>query len=318
MHESDSIIGLIMAGGLGERMRRSGQKVPKPMVPVLGAPLIERNLLALLRAGIRETAVVVAADGPVAAGVTAWARRRGSVLAEAGGGRLRLIVEPQPMGNAGAMTLLRPGGAHVLLVFADNLTALDLRSLADEHLAGQADLTLAVHEETFRIPYGVAEVAGGRIKNYHEKPDLTFLIGSGVAIAGPGAVAAFESRRPPAGVTDLVRVAVDAHLVVLPKPHRAAWIDVNDVEAQARATEMVLADPEAFERCWPTATPETVVPGSGLVLVRIDDIDAAGRPCRLLVPTSVNLGSLPRGLPAAARVRAWVQAHAGGAALGPH
>ena len=54
-----STLALVMAGGTGERMLASGSRVPKPLVPVLGVPLLERNLWALIRHGIRQIAVLV-------------------------------------------------------------------------------------------------------------------------------------------------------------------------------------------------------------------------------------------------------------------
>ena len=79
-----------MAGGAGERMRRSGEDVPKPMVAVLGIPLVEWNVTALLRAGITDVALVVAASGDAADQVTAWRRLVApSWLGRAAAGRRR-------------------------------------------------------------------------------------------------------------------------------------------------------------------------------------------------------------------------------------
>ena len=55
------VVALIMAGGRGERMRLSGVDLAKPLVPVLGTTLLERNLRALHRHGFEQVVVSVAA-----------------------------------------------------------------------------------------------------------------------------------------------------------------------------------------------------------------------------------------------------------------
>lgn len=241
------LVGVIMAGGAGERMRRSGEPVPKPMVQVAGRPLVEHNLRALLKAGVRDVAVVVGASGEAAELVSAWAAVTGRDLVVSVGGRLELVVEAAPMGNAGALTLVGRSGVTLLLVFADNLTSLDLAHVAIAHSETAADLTLAVHDETFVLPYGVVDQVDGVVIGYREKPGVPVTVGSGIALVGPAAVAAMSAGTMPAGVIDLVLRSVDAGLLVLSYPHRAAWVDVNDAASRERAEVLVRADPDTFE-----------------------------------------------------------------------
>jgi NDP-sugar pyrophosphorylase family protein len=304
------VVGVIMAGGTGERMRRSGESVPKPMVTVLGCPLVERNLFALLRAGVTEVVVVVSATGVAAELVTEWANGRGRLLAGAVGGRLDVVVESSPMGNAGALTLVGPPGSTLVLVFADNLTSLDLAGLVSAHVVASVDLTLAVHDETFRLPYGVVEQDDGVVTGYREKPSLPVTVGSGIAVVGPRALAALAGGSLPAGMVDLVQGVVDAGLAVRAIAHHAVWVDVNDAETRKRAEALVRADPDAFELCWPDSVVRTVLRGSSEVRVRIDDVDAAGRPCRIELPEKPGVDALDAidalEARADARVHAWL------------
>ena len=241
------LVGVIMAGGAGERMRRSGEPVPKPMVQVAGRPLVEYNLLALLKAGVRDVAVVVGVSGEAAELVSAWVAVEGRDLVAGVGGRLELVVEAAPMGNAGALTLVGRPGATLLLVFADNLTSLDLAELVTAHSETSADLTLAIHEETFVLPYGVVDQVDGVVVGYCEKPRVPVTVGSGIAVVGLAAVGAMSAGMMPAGVIDLVLRSVGAGLRVLSYPHSAAWVDVNDAASRERADLLVRADPDAFK-----------------------------------------------------------------------
>src|SRR4051812_28872012 len=118
-----------MAGGRGERMRASGVALPKPLVLVHGTPLVEHNLLQLLRHGFDD--VVVSVPGPGGA-VGGYADGRLTELASEAGARLRVLAETTPLGNIGCAGLL-DGEGDVLVVYADNLTSLDLRDVVRHH-----------------------------------------------------------------------------------------------------------------------------------------------------------------------------------------
>ena len=58
LKEKDEIA-ILMAAGLGTRMRPLTEQIPKPLVPVMGTPLIETVICALERRGIKRIYVVV-------------------------------------------------------------------------------------------------------------------------------------------------------------------------------------------------------------------------------------------------------------------
>jgi len=230
-----STVALVMAGGMGERMRRTLGPIPKPLVPVRGTPLLEWNLRALLAHGFRSLAVSVPAADPR---VEAFVRGRGVALAAAAGAELEVMREEEPRGNAGCAGALHGRADAVLLVFADNLTALDLGALVREHLHGGAALTLATHEETVRSPFGEVRVDGGRVIGYDEKPPRRTLIASGVAVLGEAALAVIPPRGP-VGIAAVARRLLDEGRDVREHRHSAPWMDVNDAEALERAERMV-------------------------------------------------------------------------------
>ena len=111
-------------------MRASGATVPKPLVPIAGATLLERNLGALVRDGWRDVVIAVPAGEP---SIGALASTRGRDLLAAAGGRVVVFEETVPMGNMGAAATLAGEADEVLVVYADNLTTLDLAEVAQHH-----------------------------------------------------------------------------------------------------------------------------------------------------------------------------------------
>ena len=263
-------IALVMAGGRGERMRSSGRPVPKPLVRVAGVPLLERNLYPLLRAGLTEIVISVPADLPA---IGAFVRGRASTLAGAAGAGVEVLEETRPLGNIGCAGLLRDRAPTVLVVYADNLTSLDLRAVLDHHRRSDASLTLATHLEPFRLPYGELTSEGGRVVDYREKPEHRMLVCSAVSVLGPAALDA-AAREAPLGLVDLFHELRRGGELVAEFRHDAPWVDVNDASALPRAEALVARDREGFE-LWCDAPARTVnlalVEGERGTLVRGGD-----------------------------------------------
>jgi NDP-mannose synthase len=234
---------LVMAGGRGERLRSSGTPVPKPLLPVVGIPLLERNLLTLLAAGFRDITVAIPAHTPE---IGAFVESRCRSLAESYAASLMVLVERAPLGNIGAAREVQAGNADLLVVYADNLTALDLNDLVTYHQSAKAALTSAVHLEPFRIPYGEVEVEKGAIVAYREKPERRVLVSSGVFVLSPAARFLLPSGER-TEVAWLVNRLLAERLPVAAYRHEAPWIDINDTAAIARAEQLVASHPERFD-----------------------------------------------------------------------
>lgn len=256
--------GLLNAGGAGTRM---GGALPKPLMPVRGLPLVERNLLALLGAGVREVHLVV----PIAAGALHdWARERATGLCATLGARLVTHVEALPRGTAACLSAVGDADTPVMMLYADNLTGLDLGAFATCHETLHADVTVAVHEASFVVPFGRIRAEGDRVVGYDEKPALPVTIASGAYVFSPRAIATV----PLAGrldAPDLVRQRVTAGMNVRTFAHAAPWIDVNDAAALVRAGRLLDEHP-ALERFAPADA--SVLEVCGAVLV-------SGRACLL-------------------------------------
>jgi NDP-mannose synthase len=234
-------------------MRAAGTSRPKPLVPIRGVPLLERNLTALLYSGFWDIIVAVPAHTP---DIVEFARSRGRELADVFGARLRLFEESRPLGNIGAAAEVELEAPELLVVYADNLTALGLDALVGHHRRTGAALTSAVHLESFRVPFGEVEVGDGMILSYREKPERRIQVSSGLYVLGPAAIAGL-ARGERTEVSWLVSRLLSAGERVAAYTHDAPWIDVNDTEAVARAERLVASHSRAFE-CRP-ATPDATV-----------------------------------------------------------
>ena len=238
-----STTALVMAGGQGLRMRASGVCLPKPLVPVLAVPLLERNIHALIRYGLTNIAIALPRG---IAELDAFVAARLQPLTAAAGGSLEVFVEDQPLGNIGCAGNWRDRVASLLVVYSDNLTTLDLSPLLAEHENSGADLTLATHQQPFRMPFGEVRIEAGDVRAYFEKPVYNYTVCSAVSVLGRRALTALPDDRP-TGLSGLAQSLIDSGGHVRAFPHSAPWIDVNDAVALGDAEELVTKYHHDFE-----------------------------------------------------------------------
>jgi 8-oxo-dGTP pyrophosphatase MutT (NUDIX family)/CTP:molybdopterin cytidylyltransferase MocA len=252
---------VVMAGGAGARMRRAGAAAaaapPKPLIEIRGASLLERNLGALLGAGLREIWV---ACGEGQAAIRAEVERYAAAARRAGIA-VHALLERAPLGTIGAAGLVGERVETLLTVNADNLTALDLSALVAAHRERGADLTLASHRHAWRLPYGELCVEGDRVMGYVEKPAREVRICSAVCVLGRAA-RALAAGGGPLGLHELTERLLARGGDVRAFHHDAPWIDVNEPADVERASALVAAHPERLER-W-AARPDLEVVGAVL------------------------------------------------------
>lgn len=271
-------IGLLMAGGESSRMLESGVKISKPLVRVLGVPLFERNLHALLRTSVQKIVVSVSASQVMLQECIQSTLGRYS---SATGIPMELLIEESPLGNIGCAGRLAGKAESVLVVYADNLTTLDMRKMLLAHGQARSDLTLATHKQIFRMPYGEVDISEGKVVAYREKPICSFFVCSGVAVLGEKSLN-FLREESNIGLSNLAMKLIESRCSVTSFAHNAPWIDINTLKELSDARDLVLKHQREFDLWTSSQTSESY----GLVL-RDNKV--------LLVPSrgSEKLWSLP-------------------------
>jgi dTDP-glucose pyrophosphorylase len=234
---------LIMAGGRSDRMRATLGSRHKALVPVLGVPMLERNLHKLLSAGFRTIVVASSAREPT---IGEYVRTRGRALARTQHATVESVVEDQPRGTIGIAGVLHDRADAWLVVNVDNLTALDLQALALHHRNAGAALTIATHVEPFRIPFGELEVSGTHVVRYAEKSLRQIRVSSGAYVLSPRACRLIRTDGR-TDVPELVEALLARGESIAAFEHEAPWIDVNDAAAVTRAEELIARHPSAFD-----------------------------------------------------------------------
>ena len=173
----------LLAAGVGSRLRPLTDRIPKCLVPVNGEPLLGLWFRLLARHGFTELLLNTHhLPEQVRAFVAAW---RGSDV------RVTLFHEPVLLGSAGTVAANRAfvaGESSFLVVYADNLTDLDLTEFHAYHTAKQSPFTLGLFESPEPTQCGIASLdANGRVTAFVEKPKSPQgnLANAGLYLAGP-------------------------------------------------------------------------------------------------------------------------------------
>jgi dTDP-glucose pyrophosphorylase len=212
---------VVMAGGLGTRLRPLTEELPKPMLPVGSRPLLELIVEQLRLAGIRQVNVATHYKSDVIADHF----RDGSDF----GIDIRYVKEDQPLGTAGALSLLEHTDEPLLVMNGDILTRVDFREMLNFHREHEADLTVAVRQYEFRVPYGVIDTDGVRVRGISEKPLLRHFINAGIYLLSPSVC-----KMVPGGqvyhITDLINhLLAEGHKVVS-FPILEYWLDIGKTD----------------------------------------------------------------------------------------
>lgn len=171
---------IVLAGGLGTRLRPLTFAIPKPLVPVG-----ERPILAILLQNLKANGVT---DVYLAVGYRAELVQLYVQDGQQFGLRVHYSREDRRLGTAGPLRLIRDrfGIAEPVLVMnADIITEVSFRDLYETHRREEAALTVGVRRHEYVVPYGVVEMEAGMIRAIDERPHLVFQISCGIYVLEP-------------------------------------------------------------------------------------------------------------------------------------
>lgn len=155
---------LILAGGLGTRLRSVFDSGPKSMAPIGDRPFLEYLLLQISRAGFHKLLLCV---GYGQSQIEEWAGN-----GTKWGLRIRYSLEPEPRGTAGAVKLAADfiDNEAFVVLNGDSFLAVDLRKMVETHLESGAWATIALANVRDSTRYGtVVLTPQGQIEAFLEK-----------------------------------------------------------------------------------------------------------------------------------------------------
>jgi mannose-1-phosphate guanylyltransferase len=222
---------IVLVGGLGTRLRPLTDRLPKPMLPVAGVPLVVHQIARAREAGVDH--VVLATS------------YRADILADALGDGTRLgvridyAVEDEPLGTGGAIrnaaTHLRSGPEDAVLVFnGDVIDGHDIRAQVAAHVGAGADATLYLTTVDDARAYGcVPTDDAGRVTAFLEKmpQPVTDQINAGCYVFRRSVIDVIPAGRPVSVERETFPGLLDGGAEVLGIVDHAYWRDLGTPES---------------------------------------------------------------------------------------
>jgi dTDP-glucose pyrophosphorylase len=175
---SRSNLMVIMAGGMGTRLRPHTENCPKPLVPVAGKPMLEHIINRAKLEGFKHFVLAIHYLGHM-------------IESHFGNGedfgvQIDYLREQSPLGTAGALGLLNPTPSLPFVVTnGDVITDIRYGQLLDFHSRHAAAATMAVRLHEWQHPFGVVQTQGVEIVGFEEKPIARSHINAGVYALDP-------------------------------------------------------------------------------------------------------------------------------------
>lgn len=169
---------VLMAGGLGKRLRPITETMPKPLVKVGGKPVLENILEKFVNQGFEHFYISVNYMGD-------------QIKAHFGDGNdwgveILYLDEDQALGTAGALSLINDVPKQSMIVMnADLVTEINFSKMLDFHRQHGAIGTMGVRAYDFQVEYGVVEIEDGAISAINEKPVHKFMVNAGIYVLEP-------------------------------------------------------------------------------------------------------------------------------------
>ena len=154
---------IILAGGLGTRLRPLTDETPKPLLPVKGKPILQHIIDNLKKHKVDN---IIISLGYKADQIQDYFKE-GKHL----GVNITYSIETEPLGTGGA---IKEAAKHLQKPFfalnGDNLADFDYTALAKAHLNNKTKITLTLFPVEDVTQYGIAQIVNNKIIKFIEKP----------------------------------------------------------------------------------------------------------------------------------------------------
>jgi NDP-sugar pyrophosphorylase family protein len=220
---------VILAGGVGTRLRPYTVVLPKPLMPIGQHPILEVIVRQLARFRFDRITMAVNYQAEI-------------IKAFFGdGGKWNIAIdyslESEPLSTIAPLKLIPDLPENFLLLNGDVLTDLNFSCLLRNHAANRRRFTIAAALRKQVIDYGVLEVDGGeRLIGFREKPTLEYLVSMGVYALNRSVLDEVPARQR-YGFDNLMTDCLDRGEVVHVERYNGYWLDIGRVDDYMKAID---------------------------------------------------------------------------------
>lgn len=225
---------VLMAGGIGERLRPATLTTPKPLLTIEGKAIIDYNIEALAACGIDD--------------ITVTTRYLADKIDEhfsnpVAGIKVKTVRETEPLGTIGAVALTDVASAPgtTLVMNSDLITTISFEDLYLQHCQRSADITIAVVPYQVSVPFAILSLDSSDdtlVSGIEEKPSYSYYANAGIYLFSNDLLAELKPDQR-CDATDLIAKAIADGRKVNYYPIKGTWIDVGSPTDFRQAAELM-------------------------------------------------------------------------------
>jgi len=212
---------VIIAGGLGVRLRPLTNKKPKPMLPLDKKPLLEHLIKWVKKNGIKDIVLCVS-----------YLHETIEKYFEDGskfGVKIEYAVSKKPLATAGQLkTAQKFIDDTFVCVYGDTVFDFNLKNMISEHKKKKSFITMGLYEDKTHLKYGVIDTKNnGKVSAWNEKPEIKVKINMGCYVMEPK-ILNFIPKNKPYGMDNVIKKLIVDRFAINSVLVKKGFIDVGD------------------------------------------------------------------------------------------
>lgn len=218
---------VILAGGLGSRLRPFTSVIPKPLLPIGDKSVLELQMQRLGSFGFTEIYLSTLYKSDY---IEQFFKNQ-----QIGDVRLKVVKEKSPLGTAGPVTLLKDELSEpFVLMNGDVLTTLNFSKFYDFAISKSAPLTVATKRYLTPFSFGNISFDGDYVKSIEEKKDIVSHILAGIYVMSPD-IFNYIPEDTYYGMDNLIQDLLKKNVPVAKYAMEEYWIDIGQIDNLEKA-----------------------------------------------------------------------------------
>ena len=221
---------VILAGGLGTRLRPLTNSKPKPMLPVGEKPILEHLIEWTKKGGVKSVVICVS-----------YLRKSIEDYFEDGskfGVKIEYAISNKPLATAGQLKTAEEFiDDDFVCMYGDSIFNFSLRCMIKQHVMQKSFVTMSLNEFKTNLPYGVIETSkNGKIISWNEKPEIKANVNMGCYVMNPNIFDLIPKNKA-YGMDDVIKKAMKNKQAVNSFITKKGFTDIGNKESYKQACD---------------------------------------------------------------------------------
>ena len=221
---------VILAGGLGTRLRPLTNNKPKPMLPVGEKPILEHLIEWTKKAGVTSVVICVS-----------YLRKSIEDYFEDGskfGVKIEYAISNKPLATAGQLKTAEEFiDDDFVCMYGDSIFNFSLKNMIKQHVTKKSFVTMSLNEFKTNLPYGVIETSkNGKVTSWNEKPEIKGNVNMGCYVMNPNIFDLIPKNKA-YGMDDVIKKAMKKKQAVNSFITKKGFTDIGNKESYKQACD---------------------------------------------------------------------------------